>query len=76
MTRQLLVKDDGKLMDQSEQVVGLSMTVGSPRDQSRALALIGSVEWIQVMRLISLPLLDSPVVDLFAMLTAFCPGGC
>ncbi|CBJ32971.1 Similar to 3-Dehydroquinate Synthase [Ectocarpus siliculosus] len=46
--RSLVVKDDGKLMDEKGTVVGASLEVTDPKSQSRALSLVGSVDWIQV----------------------------
>lgn len=45
--RSLVVKDDGKLMDEKGTVVGASLEVTDPKSQSRALSLVGSVDWIQ-----------------------------
>ncbi|CAN0196099.1 unnamed protein product, partial [Ectocarpus sp. 8 AP-2014] len=46
--RSLVMKDDGKLMDEKGTVVGASLEVTDPKSQSRALSLVGSVDWIQV----------------------------
>ncbi|CAN0437100.1 unnamed protein product, partial [Ectocarpus sp. 12 AP-2014] len=46
--RSLVVKDDGKLVDEKGTVVGASLEVTDPKSQSRALSLVGSVDWIQV----------------------------
>ncbi|CAN0089458.1 unnamed protein product [Pylaiella littoralis] len=46
--RRLVVKDDGKLLDGSGNVIGASLPVTDPKSQSRALSLVGSVDWIQV----------------------------
>lgn len=44
------MKDDGKLLDGSGNVIGASLPVTDPKSQSRALSLVGSVDWIQVGR--------------------------
>ncbi|CAM9599909.1 unnamed protein product [Ectocarpus sp. 4 AP-2014] len=45
----LVVKDDGKLVDEEGTVVGASLEVTDPKSQSTALSLVGSsVDWIQV----------------------------
>ncbi|CAM9801897.1 unnamed protein product [Ectocarpus sp. 6 AP-2014] len=49
----LVVKDDGKLMDEKGTVVGASLEVTDPKSQSRALSLVGSVDWIQARASIS-----------------------
>ena len=46
--RRLVVKGDGKLVDGQGAVLGASMAVTDPKSQSRALSLVGSVDWIQV----------------------------
>lgn len=42
------MKGDGKLVDGQGAVLGASMAVTDPKSQSRALSLVGSVDWIQV----------------------------
>ncbi|CAN0294344.1 unnamed protein product, partial [Ectocarpus sp. 13 AM-2016] len=44
--RSLVVKDDGKLVGEKGTVVGASLEVTDPKSQSRALSLVGSVDWI------------------------------
>lgn len=49
----LIVKGDGKLVDGrggagGGGVLGASLTITDPKTQSRALSLVGSVDWIQV----------------------------
>ncbi|CAB1104472.1 unnamed protein product [Ectocarpus sp. CCAP 1310/34] len=51
--RSLVVKDDGKLVDEKGTVVGASLEVTDPKSQSRALSLVGSVDWIQARAPIS-----------------------
>lgn len=46
--RHLIVKGDGKLVDGQGTVLGASLAVTDPKSQSRALSLVGSVDWIQV----------------------------
>lgn len=48
------MKDDGKLVDGNGGVVGASLAVTDPKSQSRALSLVGSVDWIQVRYFYSL----------------------
>lgn len=42
------MKGDGKIVDGQGGVVGASLEVTDPKSQSRALSLVGSVDWIQV----------------------------
>lgn len=46
-SRRLAVQTDGKLLDGDGKLVGASVAVVNPKGQSRALSLVGSVDWIQ-----------------------------
>lgn len=46
--RRLVVKEGGKLVDGEGTLVGASISITDPKSQSRALSLVGSVDWIQV----------------------------
>ncbi|CAM9956873.1 unnamed protein product [Scytosiphon promiscuus] len=46
--RRLLVDDDGKLVNDKGDAIGASLAVTGARSQGKALALVGSVDWIQV----------------------------
>lgn len=45
--RQLFVTDQEKLIDGSGKLLGASLAIDNPKSQSRALSLVGSVDWIQ-----------------------------
>lgn len=45
--RQFVVKKDGKLVDGEGTLAGASVVITDPKSQSRALSLVGSVDWIQ-----------------------------
>lgn len=45
--RRFLVREDGKLMDGDGTLAGASVAITDPKSQSRALSLVGSVDWIQ-----------------------------
>ena len=45
--RRFVVKKDGKLVDGEGTLAGASVAVTDPKSQSRALSLVGSVDWIQ-----------------------------
>lgn len=47
MCRRFVVKEDGKLMDGDGTLAGASVAITDPKSQSRALSLVGSVDWIQ-----------------------------
>ncbi|CAM9608410.1 unnamed protein product [Choristocarpus tenellus] len=46
--RWVVVQEDGRMLDESGDVVGASMVISDPKGQGRALSLVGSVDWIQV----------------------------
>lgn len=45
--RQLFVTDQEKLIDGAGKLLGASLSIDDPKSQSRALSLVGSVDWIQ-----------------------------
>lgn len=45
--RRFVVKKDGKLVDGEGTLAGASVAITDPKSQSRALSLVGSVDWIQ-----------------------------
>lgn len=45
--RRLVVTEGGKLLDEGGNLAGASVAIESPKSQSVALSLVGSVDWIQ-----------------------------